>query len=251
MRKKLEIKFLKATGQKGFSVLAGINRPVYPSHVTKMAESIEKMGIIRPIVVSTISFLTGSPIQYIIDGQHLYNACIRLGDDIPYTEIEVKNEQDLAEKLALLNNSSKSWSMKDYLTVWSNIRADYKKLNHYMNVYDIELSQVAEIFSNGYCSNSIGGNGQVSKMIKRGDFKIKDEQKGLFILECITDALKIVPRMDRSSNKLFIASYVNFINAYPNYIHKNYMQKLQANKDKFKLVTLDPEEYQKLLKSIL
>jgi len=250
MKKTFDYKTLKGNGTKGLQFLAGINRSIIPSHVTSMSTSLEKMGIIRPVVVSEISFLTGTPTNYIIDGQHLYMGLIRLGWDVPYTEIEIKNPVDLAEHLALLNNSSKSWSLKDYIQVWSNIRKDYVILNQYHTTYDVELSQVAQLLMDGECSYAQGGN-SVTRLIKRGDFKVKDEQRGKYLLDCITDALKIIGRMDRGSNKLFISSYVSLINAHPNYLHTKYMTNLKRNKDKFKLATLDPEEYKKLLNSIL
>ena len=248
--KKLVIKELKLSGSKGFAMLAGINRAIVPNHVTKMATSLEKMGPIRPVVVSTIDFIVGSPVTYIIDGQHLYHAMMRLGWDIPYTEIIIKDSVDLAEHLAMLNNSSKSWTMHDYITVWSNINKDYVRLNKYFNIYDIELSQLADILMNGACVGYLGGNHFISGTIKKGEFKVDDEEKAIFLLNCITDALKIVPRMDRLSNKMFISTYVNFINTSVKYDHKQFLVNLKINKDKFKIITHDPEEYKKLLKSI-
>jgi hypothetical protein len=249
--KKLIIKELKNSGSKGFSLLAGINRGVIPNHVTKMATSLEKMGPVRPIVVAVLSFVTGAPVAYIIDGQHLYHALMRLGWDIPYTEIEINDAVELAEHLAMLNNSSKSWAMVDYINVWAHVNKDYIKLNQYYNTYDIELSQLADLLMNGSCLANIGGNNTISGIIKRGEFKIDDEQKSVFLMNCITDSLKIVPRMDRMSNKLFISSYVNFINSVGNYDHKQFLVNLKLNKDKFKLATQDPEQYNKLLKQIM
>jgi hypothetical protein len=52
MNKTLEIKTLKMTGSKGFSLLAGVNRPIIPQHVTKLATSLDAIGIIRPVVVA-------------------------------------------------------------------------------------------------------------------------------------------------------------------------------------------------------
>ena len=248
-KKTLTLKTLKMSGNKGFALLAGVNRPIVPQQVTKLSTSLDKMGIVRPVVVSTISFIDGNKTTYIIDGQHLYHALMRLGWDVPYTEIDIKDNVDLAEHLALLNSSSKSWTMKDYILVWSNVNKDYVKLSKYFNTYDIELSQVAEILMNNTCGNHSGGS-NISSIIKKGEFAIDDEKRGVTILNYVTDALKLVKRMDRMSNKLFIYSYVNFINSYDRYDHKQFLANLKLNKDKFKTVTQDPEEYKKLLKSI-
>jgi hypothetical protein len=250
MKKTLEIKTLKITGSKGFSVLAGINRAIVPSHVTKLASSLDKMGVIRPVVVSSFDFIDGKKTTYIIDGQHLYNALMRVGWDIPYTEIEIKNTVELAEHLALLNSSSKSWTIMDYIKVWSNVSKDYVTLNKYFNIYDIELMQLAEILKNNTCAFSGGQNNSISKFIKKGEFKVENEKEAVFTLNCVTDALKIVPRLDRMSNRLFIASFVNFMFGNSKYDHKHFMNSLKVNKDKFKLSTQDPEEFKNLLKSI-
>lgn len=250
MNRTLEIKTLKMSGTKGFSLLAGVNRPIIPQHVTKLATSLDAIGIIRPVVVAKFDFLDGVENTYIIDGQHLYHALMRLGWDVPYATIEIKDSIHLAECLALLNNSSKSWSMKDYILVWSGIKKDYIKLNKYFNTYDIELSQVAELLMNNTCNGNVGGS-HVSTSIKKGEFSINDEKAAVFLLNCVTDALKLVKRMDRMSNRMFIATYVNFINSYNNYDHKQFLVNLKLNKEKFKTLTQDPEEYKKLLKSIL
>jgi hypothetical protein len=250
MNKTLDIKTLKITGSKGFSILAGVNREITPNHVTKLATSLDAMGVIRPVVVATFDFLDGKNTTYIIDGQHLYHALMRVGWDIPYTTITINNSVQLAERLALLNNSSKSWQMKDYIKVWSNINKDYIKLNKLFTTYDIELSQVAEILMNNTCNGTVGGS-HISTSIKKGEFAINDEKTAIFLLNCVTDALKLVKRMDRMSNRMFIATYVNFINSYNKYDHKQFLVNLKINKDKFKTLTQDPEEYKKLLKSIL
>jgi hypothetical protein len=103
---------------------------------------------------------------------------------------------------------------------------------------------------NNTCNGTVGGS-HISTCIKKGEFAINDEKTAIFLLNCVTDALKLVKRMDRMSNRMFIATYVNFINSYNKYDHKQFLVNLKINKDKFKTLTQDPEEYKKLLKSIL
>lgn len=249
--KNLEVKFLKITGTKGFSILAGINRPIDPSQVTKLSKSIDMMGVKRPILVALLDFITGTPEMFIIDGQHLYNACLRTGYDIPYAIVEtISNKIQLVEHLALLNNSSKSWTMKDYVTVWLNIYDDYKILNKYYAIYDIEMLQLAEILMYNSTSYTFNKN-NISKAIKTGTFRVENEEYCVKVLNNVTDSLKIVPRMDRHSNKLFIATYVNHMKNCMSYDHVKFLKNLKANKDKFKLSTQDPEEFSKLIKSIM
>lgn len=227
-----------------FSYLAGINRSVNPAHVTKLAKSVEKMGVIRPIVVTNISFITGKPTLYIIDGQHLFNACIRLGYDVPYVTINLEDKQELVETIALLNSSSKTWCTADYVTAWSTLKEDYIKLNHYYQVYDLELMTIASILNNGTES------GTISKKIKNGSFSITNEQENVNILNYLTDMLKIVPRMNRFENKYACAEYVKFLRSVPNYDHKSFLAKLQKNKDKFILATQEEGKLSELFRNL-
>lgn len=242
--------YLPANATKGFSFLAGINRAIDPSHVTKIATSIESMGVIRPVVIARFSFLDGTEIIYVIEGQHLYMACLRLGIDIPYIEIEIKSVKELIEKLALLNTSSKSWVLRDYVQAWKPVNSDYITLDQLFQTYDIEMSQLAQIlhYNNGG-RNLNAGNGTMSKIIKQGNLKIKNLVATKILLNRITDALKLVPRMDRISNKTFVSAFCDYAQ-HPLYDHVATLEYLKANKDKFALSTNDPEEFNKLFSEI-
>jgi hypothetical protein len=173
----MSMKWISEKSKDSLSYLAGINRPIYPAQVTKLAASLNKMGIIRPIVVAEIEFITGKKTKYIIDGQHLFNALLRLGFDIPYVTIQIKDKQELVETIALLNASSKTWSLVDYITAWASLKEDYVKLNHYFQVYDLDMGVVASVLCN---LGSDGGN--TAKKIKDGTFTIVNEKENVRIL---------------------------------------------------------------------
>jgi len=101
------------------------------------------MGIIRPVVLAEISFIDGKKLGMLLTVS-IYSmlVCVN-GIDIPYVFIDVKDKQDLVEKIALLNASSKSWTMQDYITAWSSLKNDYNKLNKYFQIYDFELIMIA------------------------------------------------------------------------------------------------------------
>jgi hypothetical protein len=222
------------------SYLAGINRPINPSQVTKLCNSLMKMGNVRPVIVCEIDFLNGTKGHYILDGQHLFNALLRLGWEIPYVVIDVKDKQDLVEKIALLNSSSKSWTMQDYVVAWASLKPDYIKLNKYFQIYDIEISILAGILSNGRVSSA----GDITKTIKNGEFVIQDEESNLSIVNGITDVLKFIPRMNRFENRYVCSEYVNFRRTEGcNYNHKSFLKNLEDNKKQFILAT---QEQQKL-----
>jgi len=232
------------------SYLAGINRPIDPAQVTKLATSVDAMTLVRSIVVARIDFIEGREVTYIIDGQHLFNAMLRNDIPIEYVEIEVKDLTDLVEKIALLNASSKSWKLTDYILAWSAVREDYKKLNKYFNIYDFELSTLASILS---CSSvsSAGGSTTITKTIKTGEFTIVDEAKQVTLLDHLTDILKIIPRMARFENRYVCAEYINFRNAVGGaYRHKEFLTNLEKNKDKFVLATQQQQKLTEIFRKL-
>ena len=223
---------LKKDSKQSFSYLAGINRAINPAQVTKLAESVNKMGIIRPVVVAYVAFVDGIKKLYIIDGQHLFNALIRNNMDIPYVIIDIKDKKDLVEKIALLNASSKNWAMVDYITAWASLSEDYVKLNHYYQVYDIDLCTLATILLGG----SVDGSNTV-RTIKNGQFKIVDEKVNVSILDYVTDLLKVIPRMARNDNRYASREYVKFLRATKTYNHKKFIENLKKSKKEFILAT--------------
>jgi len=163
------IKWATSKSKVKFNYLAGINRPINPGHVTKIANSVDKMGMLAPVICAELDFITGKKALYVIDKQHGLNACMRLGIDVPYIVIPIANKQELVECLALLNASSKPWCMLDYVAAWSTLVEDYVKLNRYYEMYDFEMSILAGILSN---DNINSGDTNGTKRLKKGQFRI-------------------------------------------------------------------------------
>ena len=229
----MKAQILKKDSKQSFSYLAGINRPINPSQVTKLANSVNKMGIIRPVVVAEVSFIDGKKKLYIVDGQHLFNALIRNNMDIPYVVVDVKDKKDLVEKIALLNASSKNWAMVDYVTAWASLVPDYVRLNHYFQVYDFEISFLAGVL----LTLPSADTGSAGRKIKSGEFRISNEKENLQILDYVTDMLKVVPRMNRFENKYACSEYVKFLRVTKNYNHKKFITNLEKNKKQFVMAT--------------
>jgi len=249
LTKEMTIKWLSVSAKKGFMLLAGLNRSIIPYHVSKMAVSVDKMGIVRPVVVATLSFITGKPEKYIIDGQHLYTACLRNKIDVPYVEIEIEDKVDLVEKIALLNSSSKSWSIQDYVIAWGSLKEDYIKLNRYFEIYDFEFGVLASILNNQNLSSSAGG-ASVNGKIKRGEFVILDEEKNVQILDNLTDMLRILPRQGRAENRYVCSEYVNFYRNCADYDHAKFIKNLKAQKELFVLATQEEGKLNELFQKL-
>lgn len=247
--KQMNIKWLSANSKKGFMLLSGLNRPIIPHHVTKMSVSVDKIGIVRPVVVATLSFITGKPEIYIIDGQHLYTACLRNKIDVPYVEIEIEDKVDLVEKIALLNSSSKSWSLQDYVTAWGSLKEDYVKLNRYFQIYDFEFGVIASIFNNQTLRGTVGGL-NVNKKIKEGAFEILDEEVNVKLLDNLTDVLRIVNRQGRSENRYICSEYINFYRNCGDYNHEKFIKNLKAEKELFVLATQEEGKLNELFQKL-
>lgn len=200
---------LKKDSKKGFKKLAGINRETSPAHIAKLKKSIEQIGMVQAIIVAELNFITGKNELYIIDGQHKYEACLALGIDIPYVVIDtITNYEELVTTIALLNSSSKPWSMHDYVVAWGSINNDYKKLNYYHNHYGVELSVTAMILSE--LGNYIGIN--LNNLIKSGEFKIVNEEKNKVIIQNLSELLKQLPaKIQRDILKSFFSEFVSMI----------------------------------------
>lgn len=243
-----EIKWLGENAKNTFSYLAGINRPIYPAQVTKLANSINNMGIVRPVIVAEVSFINGKKTKYIVDGQHLFNALIRNGMDIPYVTVNINDKKQLVETIALLNASSKSWTLLDYITAWSSLNENYVKLNHYFQVYDIELSILAGIISD---ANSFTSGGSIAKKIKDGSFTVVNEKENVKIVDYLTDVLKIIPRMNRYENRYACSEFYKFVRGNMNYNHEKFISLLKKNKDKFVLATQGEGKLSDLFKKMM
>ena len=142
-----EYKVKMATDYSKFSKLP-MNRDIDSKHVQKMVYSLRKQGCIRAVICCKTNLIEGVEKLYIIDGQHLATALEREGQPIPYIEYTVKSEEDLIDKMAYLNNSSKSWDLTNYINAWKVIKPDYMKLFKWKNLYDLEPTMIAAIAQN-------------------------------------------------------------------------------------------------------
>jgi len=189
--------------------LDGLQRPVITAHGNTLAKSMKMMGNIRPIIVTKLKEKNGKYKFYVLDGQHNYNALLSLkAEEIPIVEISTKSTANLVETIALLNSSSKSWSLKDYVTAWSNIHSDYGLLKRLYDKYDIELSIVAAVCTGA----NLGSATPATKLIKSGEFRIFNLSESEQKLSDINEILNELPRMDRAANRYFILSLISVFN---------------------------------------
>lgn len=144
-----------------------------------LIRSIEKYGIITPLIVLKTNVVIGSEKYYIADGQHRYAAIEFLKKDAPVFLIDkpFKNEADLVECVSMLNSEQLSWSTQDYINAYASLRlSDYVFLNNIKSGNDIwTVTALATVFT----TTSASTGGRPLKRIKTGQFKITREIAGM------------------------------------------------------------------------
>jgi hypothetical protein len=220
-----ELKVNLAADYSKFAVLP-MNRGIDSKHVQKMIASIRKMGVLRCVITTTTDIIEGEKKRYIIDGQHLATALEREGKPIPYIDITVESEQDLIEKMAYLNNSSKSWDLMNYINAWKMIQPDYMKLFKWKNMYDIEITMLAAIGVNN------AGFRSSSQSIKTGDFKITNPNAE-DMCKAFNDIFLKIGMSERSVKFQFLTA---FLQAYGSYNHAKVITNLDKHLKTVKLM---------------
>lgn len=226
-----ELKVKQATDYSKFAILP-MNRGIDSRHVQKMIASVRKMGVLRCVITTTTDIIEGVMKTYIIDGQHLATALEREGMPIPYVEIEIESEKDLIEKMAYLNNSSKSWELMNYINAWKMIEPDYMKLFKWKNMYDIEISMLACIATN-MPSIRYG-----TQPIKKGTFRITNPNAE-DMCKAFNDIFLTIGMADRAVKFQFLNAFMVAYNG--KYNHEQVMANINKHIKTIKLMSSGDE----------
>jgi hypothetical protein len=214
-----------------FSILP-MNRGIDSKHVQKMIASLRKLGCTRTVIACYTNIIEGEWKTYIIDGQHLATGLEREGQPIPYIEIEITSEEDLIEKMAFLNNSSKSWDLMNFINAWKMIRPDYMKLFKWKNMYDIEVSMLACIASN-MPSIRFG-----TQPIKKGTFQITNP-KAEDMCKAFNEIFLKIGMADRGVKFQFLNAFMQAYNS--TYSHTKVMAAIDKHMKTVKLMASGDE----------
>lgn len=234
-----ELRIKHAADYSKFAILP-MNRGIDSRHVQKMITSIRKMGVIRCVITCTTNIIEGEMKTYIIDGQHLATALEREGKPIPYIELTIETEEELIEKMAFLNNSSKSWDLMNYINAWKMIRPDYMKLFKWKNMYDIEISMLACI---GTLMPSIRYGTQP---IKNGTFVISNPNAEAMCKE-FNDIFLRIGMIERNVKFQFLNA---FMAAYGTYNHAKVLANIDKHMKTVKLMANGDETGEYIRKKI-
>ena len=217
MNSKINIKYSK--NYEKFLFLDN-NRILNPGHVQTMIESIRTMGVIRPVVCIETDVISGKKEKYITDGQHMFTALVAEGLEIPYIILDVEDEIEIVIKMAKMNNSSKSWTLINYVNAFKPYLPDYQKLYKMRNKYNIEPLMLAAICTRG-TSAVVSG----SKLIKSGHFKITNSESDA-MAKAFNDFFIKIGRADRWVKHNFLQV---FIRAWGTYDHDKSLTNLDKH----------------------
>ena len=226
-----DLKIKHTTTYSTFSVLP-MNRGIDSKHVQKMITSLRLQGCLRVVICCKTNIIEGELKTYIIDGQHIATALEREGQPIPYIEIEIKSEEELIEKMAYLNNSSKSWDLMNYINAWKMIRPDYMKLFKWKNMYDIEITMLAAIGVNSSSFKFSTGT------IKTGEFKITNPLSE-DMCKAFNDIFLKIGKSDRAVKFQFLNAFLQAYN--PKYDHNKTMAAIEKHLKTVKLMAIGDE----------
>ena len=133
--------------------------------------------------------------------------------------------------------------MQDYVTAWSNINPDFIKLNEYFAKYDFEFVILASILSNTDMRH------RGTEIIKKGTFKIKDENASKQALDYLTDLFNVIKRGNRYEIKYFCSEFWKFYRTNKSYNHAKFMANVKKNKTKLESAIVENGQLVKLFQS--
>ena len=196
------------------------NRILNPGHTQTMIESIRAMGVIRPVVCIETDVISGKKERYITDGQHMFTGLVAEGLEIPYIVLNVENEIELVVKMAKMNNSSKSWTLINYVNAFKPYLPDYQRLFKMRNLYNIEPLMLAAICTRGTSAVVAG-----SQLIKSGNFKITNSESQE-MAKAFNDFFLKIGRADRWVKHQFLQV---FMRAWGTYDHEISLKNLNKH----------------------
>lgn len=210
------------------------NRKVMPKHVDNMVKSIQAMGIIRPVVVGRTSIDSTGEKAFIIDGQHLESACRRLDIAVPYVEIDVNSEEDMITKMGMLNTTSKSWTLANFVDAYITLpskKVVYQKLFDLRKNYNLEYAVLSALCTMNASWDSPAG----TRHLKEGKLKILNKNVDVHVRD-LKEMTDLVPNCDHNLKRRLVRG---MIASGGNYDFDKVMKNMRANLKKLELMGSD------------
>lgn len=151
------------------------NREISSSNLKKVTESLKKRRIKETsILVGYVPDDKDGKIFHILDGQHRFESCKKLGLPISFVVYEDYNPSDMDKSLGvieLLNTASKTWDVSNFMISKATIgNVNYQRYAELYNKYSIEHEVVFYIFA------EITKKKTNFNEFKEGKFELTEEQ---------------------------------------------------------------------------
>lgn len=192
------------------------NRITIGNHTDTIEQSIKQINVLRGIVVVKTDIFGEGEQYYIIDGQHLVEALMKTDDKdikgmlIVYIENTTKFEK-IAQIMTILNNTAKSWTLKNYMELWATYGLDdYRKLASIHTRDKTAISVLIELYTGQVYSGS-------------NSFKLGKFQPNWIKGEELVEVFKESVKLGLPDTKASFAAFVRFSARSPKYKKDGYL----------------------------
>ena len=173
------------------------NRKISNTHVKNLEESFNEYGTAAATITVVETNITGKLSRIKADGQHSCIAAQRL--NLPLNIVVVRLKEDtslnLAKYVAKLNNTSKNWTSKNYLDVYSDNKVDnFEFFKTKMKETGLSLYDICYIYL---------GEGKQIKAVKNGEISIVNKQDSDNFLEAVMLVKHIIPNNSNGRRALY------------------------------------------------
>lgn len=200
------------------------NRPTTDQHIAVMKESIERIGVLRDIVILVTSAFGVKNAMYVLDGQHLLRAILdgaKITGEFGVTITHLDNIEDIICAVSTMNATAKPWRLNTYLDAW--VSSDYDDYKYLRSVYlktGYGLSGLIEAYT--------GAKSKGNRAFKTGNFAA-NRKDGDRILKIYNEACALGLKKRNSSFLAFTRFYIE----QPKFSYADFINGISANKEVF------------------
>ena len=224
-----------------FIPIEEINRETIDTHVRELRNSILRIGNRRVLHVVETDVIDGTMRKYMMDGVHYREVLIAMGLPMFYTYLTVRSREDLIEQLAMLNNSVKRWTIKNYIKSWKFIKPEYIRLEQDTVRYGLTYVGVTMV------ALANPDRRRMTQIIKTGRFAILNENYQQ-ILEYAADLIDIeeLNEIKVYPNRL-VSELVRYYGSVTVYDHDIIKERLLQNVDAIRGLASADNELERIL----
>ena len=190
-------------------------------------------GVLRSVI---IVYDATNEAYMIVDGQHLTEALKELGMRIDCVVKECETEADITQLMIDLNNTSKSWTLENYINGWaeSGVKS-YRILKNFAIENNLPITTIMQAFTQKSRS-------ETTKLVKEGRFDIANKIRGEELIGYINECVTILPRTRQVTESL-----IKLMLRSESYNHKKMMKSLKTLPKNHKVSSKENEIYAELV----